>query len=339
MKEEKRLSDFKDEKELLINFSLYTSIKIENQIKVINEDEAIWSDDEESEPTILKHTSFYENRDFLYLKRLLTGEVKIYSYCPFCHKDLILISKPKKELPEDFKSDFLRMDTNISCQDEYDMCNKFATEIFQSRYEYLTASLMDSNRNFSIDLQCTAITNHKMCVLFHLTIDNFLIKIGQYPSIIDFERNLREYKSVLKGSDLKELQQAVKLVSHGVGIGSFVYLRRIFEKLIFKKAKLLAEVDEHFTFDEFLLLPMDKKILTLREYLPKFLVENKLLYGVISKGIHELEDDECLQYFDIVKEAILIILDEEIASTKKEKRKCEVSKQLNNIQSGLKNKK
>ena len=60
-------------------------------------------------------------------------------------------------------------------------------------------------------------------------------KIGQFPSLADFHLyKLKKYKnSILPKEKAKEFSKAIGLAAHGIGIGSFVYLRRIFEYLIF----------------------------------------------------------------------------------------------------------
>jgi len=42
----------------------------------------------------------------------------------------------------------------------------------------------------------------------------------------------QKYRLVLRGDNWAELYKAVGLAAHGEGIGSFVYLRRVFERLI-----------------------------------------------------------------------------------------------------------
>jgi hypothetical protein len=37
------------------------------------------------------------------------------------------------------------------------------------------------------------------------------------------------------------------------------------------------------------------------------------MYGILSKGLHELSEDECKTYFPVLRTAIEIILDEKIA--------------------------
>ena len=57
-------------------------------------------------------------------------------------------------------------------------------------------------------------------------------KIGQQPSYGDLHLSkVKKYTSVLTKPQLAELSRAIGLASHDVGIGSYVYLRRVFEAL------------------------------------------------------------------------------------------------------------
>jgi len=91
-----------------------------------------------------------------------------------------------------------------------------------------------------------------------------LMKIGQYPSVADFHiYQIKRFNKLLSKEKLREFSKAFGLAANGVGIGSFVYLRRIFEYLIFdafNKNKLDIELTE----SEFLFLKMDKKIRKLK---------------------------------------------------------------------------
>ena len=40
------------------------------------------------------------------------------------------------------------------------------------------------------------------------------------------------------------------------------------------------------------------------------MVTNKNIYSILSKGIHELNEQECIDYFDTLFESIIMILDE-----------------------------
>ena len=80
---------------------------------------------------------------------------------------------------------------------------------------------------------------------------------------------------------------------------------------------------------------MDEKIDLLKEYIPDFLGENSYIYSILSKGIHELDEEECLEIFDILKTGIEIILEEKIEKINKEKRKKFIEKELNKVNSNL----
>ena len=45
--------------------------------------------------------------------------------------------------------------------------------------------------------------------------------------------------------------------------------------------------------------------------LPKVLVQNRAIYGILSKGIHELDEQTCLKYFPAIRDAIILILEED----------------------------
>src|SRR5690606_6973283 len=119
-----------------------------------------------------------------------------------------------------------------------------------------------------------------------------LTKIGQSPPMIDFHLSqIKRYKKLLSNEMQKEFVRAIGLVSHGVGIGSFVYLRRIFENLI-QQAHQIASENVNWDETQYNESRLSDKIELLKNYLPEFLVENKVLYGIMSKGIHELSEKE-----------------------------------------------
>jgi hypothetical protein len=70
---------------------------------------------------------------------------------------------------------------------------------------------------------------------------------------------------------------------------------------------------------------MDEKIELLKSELPVFLLENRILYGILSKGIHELSENECLEYFPTVRLGVELILDEKLEA-KRRRDKIELAK-------------
>jgi hypothetical protein len=164
--------------------------------------------------------------------------------------------------------------------------------------------------------ECQRDDSHFYSFMFRIT-ENKITKIGQYPSIASLElHSIEKYRKILK-KDYRDFSTAVGLYSHGVGAGSFVYLRRIFENLI-QECRIEAQKDSSFNDSDFQGSKMDKKILMLKAYLPSFLVENRKLYGILSKGIHELDEQTCLELFPNVKIAIELILDEKIHQLEKQ---------------------
>ena len=69
--------------------------------------------------------------------------------------------------------------------------------------------------------------------------------------------------------------------------------------------------------------------------LPEFLVKNSNIYGIVSKGVHELEEQECLEHFNVVEKSIEAILNQELESLEKEATNKELSSALNSITSKI----
>ena len=62
---------------------------------------------------------------------------------------------------------------------------------------------------------------------------------------------------------------------------------------------------------EFEKLRMAERIEFLKDHLPEFLVKNKKLYGILSLGIHELNEADCLGFFSVIRASTIYILDED----------------------------
>ena len=139
-----------------------------------------------------------------------------------------------------------------------------------------------------------------------LTTDNSMMKIGQYPSVADMTfPELDAYKHVISKEDRKELGTAIGLFASGIGAGSYVYLRRILERLIYQAKENAQDTVNNEKFEQ---ARMVERIKMLQGYLPDVLIKNTTIYGILSKGIHELSEEECREYFPVVKECIYQIL-------------------------------
>ncbi len=202
---------------------------------------------------------------------------------------------------------------------------------YHGRYNIVS---LPYNRAFSVELSCRRIPSHR--IEFHFRVAGFAItKTGQYPSLADFHNiGVRKYRGLLGDERYAELTRGIGLAAHGVGIGSFVYLRRIFETLI-EEAHQAAAAEPGWNETAFIGKRMVEKVELLADHLPSFLVDNKDLYAVLSKGIHELREQECLQYFETVRIAIELILDEQLERRNRRKKIAQATRALSDIQGKL----
>ena len=162
-------------------------------------------------------------------------------------------------------------------------------------------------------------------------------KVGQYPSVADFHiGKVHKYDKVLPKERMREFTKAIGLAANGVGIGSFVYLRRIFEHLVFEALEVAKKDKPEFDETVFISSRMNERIQMLSGYLPDFLVENHTIYGILSKGIHELSEDVCNKHFSILRESIEMILDEKLEAYQKEQKKKSIKQALSKIAGDIK---
>lgn len=186
-----------------------------------------------------------------------------------------------------------------------------------------------------IQIKCKR-TGYKLTFYVYFSLaSKYIEKVGQYPSIADLHKSkIAKYSKVLSSEKMTEFVRAIGLKAHGVGIGSFVYLRRIFEALI-EEAHTLAIADVEWAEDEFKKCKMVEKIKLLKQFLPPFLVEHAKIYGILSLGIHELDEEKCLKYFDPIKMGIEEILEEKIIAKQKRDRRDGTKKLIDAIEQEL----
>jgi hypothetical protein len=188
--------------------------------------------------------------------------------------------------------------------------------------------------NFKDYYAISLICKRKYDILrFFIVIDNEnIIKVGQYPSVADIQyaEIAKKYDKVLPKQDLHDLKKSIGLMAHGAGAGSLVYLRRIFENIIlntFEKHKSVLKISD----EEFKAKKMGEKVGFLKDFLPSQLVEMKAVYGILSKGVHELSEEECLAFFPALKLSIILILDQRIEEEAKNKKDNETKKAIADI--------
>jgi hypothetical protein len=245
------------------------------------------------------------------------------------------------EIPEDeinsseFNSLFYKEDTK-------DVEGYNPWEKVQSTFA-ITETLCWSNRLYkkhggfaSLLIECKRYHSQFRFYIYWEPKERFMIKVGQYPTVADFHLgDIKQYKKVISEEKLKEFTRAIGLAANGVGIGSFVYLRRIFEHLI-AEAFRLAESSKAIAKADYEKARMDQRIELLKSFLPTFLVENKGMYSILSLGIHELDEKTCLAHFDTLKVGIEIILDEKLDEFRKKEKIEKAKNKLASLKGELK---
>jgi hypothetical protein len=149
--------------------------------------------------------------------------------------------------------------------------------------------------------------SHKVYVMPIL--ENAVIqKCGQLPSYA--ELLLAEDADLIKEldkPDRAEYAKAVGLAAHDAGIGAYAYLRRIFENLVYSQYDA-NKGSNAWTDADFYKMRMNEKIQFLNKYLPALLVQNSAAYGILSDGMHNLSEADCLSFFPTLRSGTLLIL-------------------------------
>lgn len=184
---------------------------------------------------------------------------------------------------------------------------------------------------------CVRNVNHKL--FYNILIsEQSLQKTGQYPSIADLSSySVKKFSKTLGKELYSEFNRGIGLYSHGVGVGSFVYLRRIIENFIVLPAYQEANKQSDWNDEEYQKLRVTEKIKKLKNFLPELLVQNSILYSIVSKGIHELSEEECLEYFPVLREFMEYVLTDLQAKKETENKKQELAKKISEISNRLKN--
>ena len=260
------------------------------------------------------------------LLKLNNEAVKISIYCTDCKETRVFQIPPQSDDSEDAMSSF-SYNRNVFYTTEEEKLNK--------RYDYVLLNMNIRHLHF----ECAYDNSHHFDLLIKVirgTPDK-IMKIGQFPSVADLEsRNIQKFRSALGNDYLQEYSRAIGLSAHGIGIGSFVYLRRVFEKLIYEAFSEAEKdgilTDEQFNYDD-KKHPrrMEDKIRSLKGYLPEIVIKNAGIYGVLSKGIHELSETECLGYYPVVNSGIKFMLEFYLDKKRDEQEKADFAKQIAKI--------
>lgn len=179
--------------------------------------------------------------------------------------------------------------------------------------EYKVTPPNEDDGIISYVFTCTMKNNHyqTMYLLYHLKDNEVSIrKIGQQPINIDLKTTYsNEYKSVLNKYDaFEDYRHYEQSESRGLLAGACTYLRRILEKMVLCKLKDSSITDkerekaEHFE---------EKVKLTQKQFDSDVQGLLNKSYKLLSKGIHELNNNDINEFYCMILEVINIQLESE----------------------------
>lgn len=250
--------------------------------------------------------------NIFHLIDLIDGKAKIDEFCPSCKEKRVFEAKPiifYKYLERE------NLHVPSSLAEELEFLQQIGISKTITKEDGSSISLWNWS-NWQIEEDCRLMVFRFSCSMdeshkldYVVLTDGYKFKkVGQFPSVADLSfPELKEYNKILSKDDLKEFKRAIGLHAQGIGVGSYVYLRRIFERIIdTAKGRAISEgtIDEQTYKDS----RVDERIKMLANYLPKALVDNPVFYGIVSKGIHELSEEDCILYFPVLKDFIFMIL-------------------------------
>jgi len=173
-----------------------------------------------------------------------------------------------------------------------------------------------------VEYHCRSCKQQSFRVWIHWRIENgklFFRKVGQFPGLRirpskDLERAL--------GRDRSELYtKAITLRHHNYGLGALVYFRRLIEETTDEMLDLVISAIQEIGGHEALIREIaeakqgqvfQEKVKFVAEVLPDTLRPGgvnpfRLLYGLLSKGIHSLTEEECIEIADGIDRVLSFI--------------------------------
>ena len=303
-------------------------------------DETIVSGEDNAFTRFLQQKGLYDTMEITEenindLIALLDGRVRINSYCTECKMERVFTMRPltyytecgDNEVERKLSDEVWSLQKHIyGSETEYRKENG-------GEWQWKNAAIDETARVLVFKFVCSMNEEHHLDYIAVADNKTFC-KIGQYPSIADLTFPILDaYKKVLSANDRKEFGRAIGLYASGIGAGSYVYLRRIFERLLVQAKTNAGEAIDNDLFNK---AHVDEKITMLKDYLPKMLTDNTVLYGILSKGIHQLSEEDCIEYFPVLRDCIFMILNEWDEMRKKKEKEESISKTLSQIASKVK---
>ena len=242
------------------------------------------------------------------------NDIGIQCFCEHCKDEKTFIVK---------RNEFLNSAKKLIVK--LDEINSNPNKTAKTKNDNIPVSKSLKNINkFEVELVCPIC--HEKMYFYYIYNDNVIEKICTYPDLMSgFKQKYSKYKKIKCSNNSfsyydEMLEGCYAYYKIKSGIGSFCYFRRCLENYIKdsweelkEQGLILNEYDYSLSFEN--KIKIIKPILDteIYEILPN-------LYTILSKGIHELDEDECLNQFDTIREIVEYLLDEILAKNEKKSR-------------------
>ncbi|OOM68089.1 hypothetical protein [Clostridium sp. BL-8] len=205
---------------------------------------------------------------------------------------------------------------------KFDNSSYIISEVFD--YNNKATNNLNKGALFVQEYECCINNKHKKYNIYYKC-GNKIIKIGQYPSEVDNGSSelIEKIKKICDKMDSKEIikytKTALIMESYGYGIASLLYIRRAFEKLI-----AISENKQE----------IDNTGITMKErikrnkFLPEQIKNDSRIYNIISEGIHNQTEEECMKLFKVIKTGLIILIAKTYAYVEEKKQLEELSKNV-----------
>lgn len=262
-----------------------------------------------------------------FCKYIGVGKNKIITYCYKC----------KKEFPFNVEKKFLE---NINYKAETLIVTKDFSNALGGRLDCEKGTFYGAMPPYEKDfllnnqiwyveysMRCTNNYSHNYFLMISIELKDgkFIVrKIGQNPSMLTIKGfDFDKYKKILEElNTYDDYKKADLSNADHFYVGAYAYLRRIFEKIIIYYLENKVLKDDH----------MNTKIEAVKDkFDPR--VRNLLtnLYGILSKSIHELDEEESKEYYQYLKTIIDMQLEYMNTEREKEKQTKELEGMINKI--------
>lgn len=155
-----------------------------------------------------------------------------------------------------------------------------------------------------------------------------VFKYGEYPS---FGPPTPSRTITLIGPERDQFLKGRRCENQGLGVGAFVYYRRVVESQKNRIFDEIIRVSRHLNADEALLVELEqakmetqftKAVQAIKHGLPQSLLVNGhnpllLLHQALSAGVHDLSDTQCLEFASSIR-VVLIEFAERMAQAMKD---------------------